>query len=57
MSVVVCTYDEKRRPLLERALEALEHQEQPPAAVTDACRELPAPAAGTATRPKQASEN
>ncbi len=33
MSVVVCTYDEKRRPLLERALEALEHQEQPPAAV------------------------
>jgi hypothetical protein len=33
VSVVVCTYDEKRRPLLERALEALKHQEQPPAAV------------------------
>jgi len=33
LSVVVCTYDQKRRPLLERALEALKHQEQPPAAV------------------------
>ena len=33
LSVVVCTYDEQRRPLLERALEALKHQEQPPAAV------------------------
>ena len=33
VSVVVCTYDQKRRPLLERALEALKHQEQPPAAV------------------------
>jgi len=26
ISVVVCTYDEERRPLLERALEALKHQ-------------------------------
>ncbi len=33
LSVVVCTYHEERRPLLERALEALKHQEQPPAAV------------------------
>ena len=33
MSVVVCTYDEERRPLLECALEALKHQVQPPAAV------------------------
>jgi GT2 family glycosyltransferase len=33
LSVVVCTYDEERRPLLERALEALKHQEQPPALV------------------------
>ena len=33
LSVVVCTYDEARRPLLDRALEALKHQEQPPAAV------------------------
>jgi glycosyltransferase involved in cell wall biosynthesis len=33
LSVVVCTYDEARRPLLERALQALKHQEQPPAAV------------------------
>lgn len=33
VSVVVCTYDEERRPLLERALEALKHQVQPPAAV------------------------
>jgi glycosyltransferase involved in cell wall biosynthesis len=33
VSVIVCTYDQKRRPLLERALEALKHQEQPPAAV------------------------
>ncbi len=33
VSVVVCTYDEGRRPLLERALQALKHQEQPPAAV------------------------
>jgi GT2 family glycosyltransferase len=31
VSVVVCTYDEERRPLLERALEALRHQGQPPA--------------------------
>jgi glycosyltransferase involved in cell wall biosynthesis len=33
VSVVVCTYDQKRRLLLGRALEALKHQEQPPAAV------------------------
>src|SRR6266702_7141981 len=33
LSVVVCTYHEERRPLRERALEALKHQEQPPAAV------------------------
>src|SRR6266480_3362912 len=33
MSVVVCTYNGERRPLLERALEALKHQVQPPAAV------------------------
>ena len=33
LSVVVCTYDEGRRPLLERGLEALEHQQQPPTAV------------------------
>lgn len=33
VSVVVCTYDDGRRPLLERALEALAHQRQPPIAV------------------------
>lgn len=33
VSVIVCTYDQKRRPLLERALEALKHQEQPSGAV------------------------
>jgi glucosyl-dolichyl phosphate glucuronosyltransferase len=33
LSVVVCTYSEKRRPLLERGLEALKDQQPPPAAV------------------------
>jgi GT2 family glycosyltransferase len=33
LSVVVCTYDERRRPLLERGLEALKCQQRPPAAV------------------------
>lgn len=33
VSVVVCTYDSNRRPLLERSLEALRHQVQPPGAV------------------------
>jgi hypothetical protein len=33
LSVVVCTYDQERRPLLEHALEALKRQEQPATAV------------------------
>ena len=33
VSVVVCTYDSGRRPLLERGLEALKHQVQPAGAV------------------------
>jgi glucosyl-dolichyl phosphate glucuronosyltransferase len=33
ISVVVCTYDSGRRPLLERGLEALKHQVQPAGAV------------------------
>jgi glucosyl-dolichyl phosphate glucuronosyltransferase len=33
VSVVVCTYSEKRLPLLERGLEALKDQQPPPAAV------------------------
>jgi GT2 family glycosyltransferase len=33
LSVVVCTYSEKRRPLLQRGLEALKDQQPPPAAV------------------------
>jgi len=33
LSVVVCTYSGKRRPLLERGLEALKDQQPPPAAV------------------------
>jgi GT2 family glycosyltransferase len=33
LSVVVCTYSEKRRPLLERGLEALADQRPPPAAI------------------------
>jgi glycosyltransferase involved in cell wall biosynthesis len=33
LSVVVCTYSEKRRPLLERGLEALKDQQPPPAEV------------------------
>jgi GT2 family glycosyltransferase len=33
MTVLVCTYDDERRPLLERALQGLQHQVQPPAAV------------------------
>jgi glucosyl-dolichyl phosphate glucuronosyltransferase len=33
LSVVVCTYNEERRPLLDRALEALQDQQEPPGAV------------------------
>jgi glucosyl-dolichyl phosphate glucuronosyltransferase len=33
LSVVVCTYDEARRPLLDRGLEALQCQHEPPGAV------------------------
>lgn len=33
LSVVICTYDGQRRPLLERALAGVKHQERPPGAV------------------------